>query len=32
VGRWRRELPRRLRAAVREQLDEPLAELGYDVS
>jgi len=31
IGRWRSELPRRLRSAVREELHGPLAELGYEV-
>jgi Sulfotransferase family len=29
IGRWQRELPRRLRRVVHEELDPPLAELGY---
>jgi hypothetical protein len=31
VGRWKRDLPRGLRSAVRDHLDAPLAELGYEV-
>jgi hypothetical protein len=30
IGRWRRELPRRLRRVVKEELEPPLAELGYE--
>jgi hypothetical protein len=31
IGRWRHELPRRLRRVVQEELDPPLAELGYEL-
>ena len=31
IGRWRRELPRRLRRVVEEELNPALAELGYEL-
>jgi hypothetical protein len=31
IGRWRHELPRRLRRVVHAELEPPLAELGYEL-